>query len=189
MTIMTQDEGTFLSHAPPSAVLSDGVMTVPLYAVTAMTLSENYHLPPIGMSGVRALVASHDDTVSLTGALLGTDRFTWKFLLERMAESSKRGTLLEIASRGLVSGLVLVTAMTVRTDMQVQSLSFSATANRRGVIDVSMSLVHVPPPGVTSAVLDAANLAVRGLGDFASVTGSAIDPSFARELFALGIKL
>jgi len=32
----------------PSAILSDGgVLLIPLYAVTSMTLSETYHLPPL----------------------------------------------------------------------------------------------------------------------------------------------
>ena len=38
----------------PSAILSDGLVTVPLYAVSQIGLSETYHLPPIGTSNVRS---------------------------------------------------------------------------------------------------------------------------------------
>jgi hypothetical protein len=88
-------------------------------------------------------------------------------MLETMADLSKRGTAIERLSRGKVSGLVLVTAMTIRTDMQIQSLTFTASAARRATLDVSMTLVHVPRPGVFPKVLDVAALQVGALADFA----------------------
>jgi hypothetical protein len=150
----------------PSAVLSDGVLTVPLWAVTQLSLTESYHLPPIGSSGQRTAVATHDDVISLAGVLAGPQRFTWKFLLETMAEASKRGTALEGLTNGAASGLVLVTSMTIRTDLQVQSLSFSASAGKRGVIDVSISLVHMPLPGALTKILEVGSLGVGALADF-----------------------
>jgi phage protein U len=152
----------------PSAVLADvPPLIVPLYAVTTMTLSESYHLPPIGSSQQRMIVAAHDDTITLSGLLIGPTRFTLKFMLETMADLSKRGTTIERVTRGKVSGLVLVTAMTIRTDMQIQSLTFTASAAKRAALDVSMTLVHVPRPGVLSKVLDIAGLGVGALADFA----------------------
>ena len=68
------------------------------------------------------IVAAHDDTISLSGLLVGPQRFTFKFMLETMADLSKRGTAIERITRGGVSGLTLVTSMTIRTDMQIQSL-------------------------------------------------------------------
>jgi hypothetical protein len=50
--------------------------------------------------------------------------------------------------------------------MQIQSLTFSASAARRDVLDVTMTLVHVPRPGVMAKVLDAAALQVGALADF-----------------------
>jgi hypothetical protein len=152
---------------PPSAVLSDGGLTVPLYAVTSLSLSETFHLPPIGSSGVRTVVAAHDDTLSLSGLLVGPDRFRWKTELETLAEISKRGSRLAAASSGKVSGLILVTSLTIRTDIQVQSLSFTVTATRRDVIDVSVALAHLPLPGSAGLLLDWAALGVAALGDFA----------------------
>jgi hypothetical protein len=162
---MAQHEGSFQDLVVPSAVLADPPLVVPLFAVTSMSLTEAYHLPPIGSSKQRMIVAAHDDTISLNALLVGRERFTLKFLLETMANLSKRGTITERVFRGAVSGLTLVTSMTIRTDLQIQSLTFGASATRREAIDVSMSLVHVPRPGVLAKVLDVASLGVGALGD------------------------
>ena len=126
---MAQREGSFQNLVVPSAVLADvPPLIVPLFAVTSMSVSESYHLPPIGSSQQRVIVAAHDDTIALSGLLVGPSRFTLKFMLETMADLSKRGTAIERMTRGRVSGLMLVTAMTIRTDMQIQSLTFAASA-------------------------------------------------------------
>jgi hypothetical protein len=163
---MAQIEGSFQDVVAPSAILADGVLIVPLFAVTTMSLSETYHLPAIGSSKERMILAAHDDTISLSGLLVGPTRFTFKFMLETMADLSKRGSAIDRITRGAVSGLVLVTAMTIRTDMQIQSLSFTASAAKRATLDVSMTLVHVPRPGLLAKVLDLAGLGVGALADF-----------------------
>src|SRR6266545_4402232 len=113
---------SFQTTVLPSAVLADPpVMFVPLFAVTSMSLAETYFLPPLGVSRQRMVVPAHDDTITLSALLIGPDRFAWKQFLEIMADISKRGGALESLTGGAVSGLVLVTAMTIRTDMQVQS--------------------------------------------------------------------
>jgi hypothetical protein len=148
----------------PSAILSDGLVPVPLYAVTAMTISETYHLPPIGSAASRVLVDTHNDTITLSGLLLGSDRFAWKLALETIAESGKRGgaglTALAAAAGLNISGLVLITAMTIRTDMQIQQLTFGASAAKRDAIDVNIQLAHLPPPGARSKLLDIASMGV-----------------------------
>jgi len=159
-------ESFIQAEGMPSAILSDGVVTIPLFAVSSISLSETYHLPTIGNSTVRSVVATRDDVVTLSGLLVGSERFALKFALETLAESSKRGTALEGLTGGIVSGLVLISGMTVRTDMQIQSLSFTAQAGRRDVLDVSMTLLHMPRPGVLAKVLEVGNLGVRGLVDF-----------------------
>lgn len=151
----------------PSAVLSDGgVLLVPIYGVTAMTLTETYHLPPLGTTGSRAIASSHDDTITLVGVLPGTERFTWKLLLESLAEAGKRGSALQSYSGGRLSGLILVTSMTIRTDMQIQSLVFSASSARRDTLDVTISLAHMPRPGALAKLLDVASLGVAALADW-----------------------
>jgi hypothetical protein len=150
----------------PSAVISDGIITVPLWAVTSMSLAETYALPPIGTSIQRAVVAVHDDTVSLSGLLVGQERYAWKLALETLAEASKRGSALAAMTGGKVGGLILVTSMTIRTDMQVQSLSFTASSSKRDALDVSMSLAYLPLPSALGKLLDMATVLVGGLADF-----------------------
>jgi hypothetical protein len=152
--------------AVPSALITDGDTIVPLWAVTSMSLSESYHLPPIGSSGARAVATTHDDTVTLSGILAGPDRFKWKAALEGLAETSKRGGAIAAATGGRISGLILVTAMTIRTDMQVQTLSFTASAARRGVLDVSLTMQHMPLPGALAKLLDLPGIGVAALADF-----------------------
>ena len=55
--------------------------------------------------------------------------------------------------------------MTIRTDMQVQSLTFSASAARRDVLEVSISLAHVPRPSLLGKLLDVASIGVGALAD------------------------
>ena len=153
----------------PSAILSDGVLTVPLYAVSSLSLSETFNLPPIGSSGVRTVVASHDDTISMSGLLVGPDRFRWKVELETLAEVSKRGSAVAAITSGRISGLILVTSLTIRTDIQVQSLGFSVSAARRDVIEVTLSLVPLPLPGSAGLLIDKAKIGVAALADFAGV--------------------
>lgn len=149
----------------PSAIVSDGILTIPLWAVTAMTLSATYHLPPIGSSGAKAIVATHDDTITLNGVLVGVERFAWKFGLETLAETSKRGSALATFTGGKVGGLILVTSMTIRTDMQVQSLTFSASASKRDALDVTIQMAHMPLPGGLGKLLDVASIGVAALAD------------------------
>ena len=52
----------------PSAVLSDGIVPVPLWSVTQMTIEETYSLPTIGGTSRKAAVASHDDMLSAAAA-------------------------------------------------------------------------------------------------------------------------
>ena len=153
--------------ASPSAILSDGVVTVPLWAVSTLSLSESYQLPPIGSSASRAVVSTHDDTMSLSGVLVGPERGAWKMALETLADVSKRGGAVARLTGGRVQGLILITGLTIRTDMQVQSLSFNVSAARREVIDVTLQLAHMPLPGAGfGALLEVAQLEVAGLADW-----------------------
>ena len=157
-------QGTQYLHVP-SAVISDGLIVIPLWAVTQMSLTETYALPPIGSSAMKASVDVHDDAIQLTGVLVGPERFSWKLLLEQLAESSKRGTALATFTGGKVSGLILITSMTIRTDMQVKSLSFTASSTKRETLDVSISLAYAPLPRSLGKLLDVASLGIGALAD------------------------
>jgi hypothetical protein len=167
---------SFQDVAIPSAVLWDGaIMLIPLFAVTEISIDSTFHLPPIGSSGMRAISPVHDDTVRLRGLLVGPSRYALKLMLEMQAEAGQRGSAASaivgaiggaVGAPGLgVTGLILVTAMTIRTDMQVKQLSFSANAGRRQVLDVSITLEHLPRPSAASKLLDLASVGVGALMD------------------------
>jgi hypothetical protein len=157
----------YLTHLAPSAIITDGLVPVPLYSVTAVSLTEAYHLPPIGSSGTRALVSTHNDTISLSGVLVGKERYAWKFALETIAESGMRGGGGVVAALSLlgvnISGLILVTALTIRTDMQITNLTFGASSTKRQTLDVTVAMVHVPQPGIVNKLLDVASLGLSTL--------------------------
>lgn len=156
---------SFIGFPVPSAILADGPLIVPLFAVTSLSLAESYHLPPIGSDERRVLVETHDDTITLSAALIGPQRHLSKFVLETLAEQSMRGSMLDQLTSGQVGGLVLWTGLTVRTDIYVRSLTFNVTAARRDAIDVSLTLEHLPRPGAAAKVLDFAATAVSSLID------------------------
>lgn len=151
-----------LTPVIPSAIVSDGIVPIPIYAVTQMTLNESYQFPPIGSTGAKAILQTHDDSVTIKGSLVGDLRFTWKVALELLAESSKRGNT-------YISGLILVTAMTVRTEMQIRTLTFDAFNNKRESLDLTLVMDYMPKPKSTlGKLVDAASSIVIGaLGDFA----------------------
>ena len=157
---------SFQEFTVPSAVLWDGgFLIIPLFAVTEIALEQTYHLPPLGSAGARAIAPVHDDTVRLSGVLVGPTRYALKLLLENQAEAAQRGSAIAAYTGGAVGGLVLVTAMTIRTDMQVKQLSFSASAARRQTIAVSITLEHVPKPSALGKLLDIASVGVGALMD------------------------
>ncbi|MDB5370568.1 MAG: hypothetical protein JWP20_2126 [Roseomonas sp.] len=162
----------------PSALLWDGgLLFIPLWVVSEITLEESFHLPAIGSTGLKSIAPVQDSTVRLRGMLVGPERFAWKLALETQAEAAQRGSAAAavvgalagaVGAPGLAaSGLVLVTTMTIRTDMQVKQLSFAATSTRREVIDVTISLEHLPRPSALGKLLDVASLGVGALADFA----------------------
>jgi hypothetical protein len=149
----------------PSAVLFDGFIPVPLWAVTQLSVASTYSVPAIGGTSRRVALPAHDDTIALSAVLIGPLRLEWKTALENIAEASRFGTVLSPKAGGIGTGLVLVSAATVRTNLAVQSMSFSFTAARRDTIDVAMSLVHLPPPGSFSRLIDVASIGVGVLTD------------------------
>lgn len=149
----------------PSALLFDGYVPIPLWAVSQLSIEATYALPQVGSGSRRVALPAHDDAIALTAVLLGPERFAWKTALEGAAEASRFGTALSPKRAGLGAGLILVTAATVRTHLAVQSLTFTLSAARRDTVDVTMRLLHLPPPGTRARLLDAASIAVGALGD------------------------
>jgi hypothetical protein len=150
----------------PSALVTDGLLIVPLFAVSRIALAERYSLPQIGSSSFRAAVGNSEDTISIDALLVGPQRFAWKQDLELLADFSRRGGALTKWTSGAVGGVILVASMTVRIDMQFTDLSFTASAQRRDALDVSMSLKHVPRPTPLNLLLDVGAAAVMTALEF-----------------------
>jgi hypothetical protein len=156
-----------------SGFLTDGALFMPITVMSQMKLTETYILPQIGSTAMKAIVDVHDDTIELTIALVGPERFLWKVMLETMAESSKRGSPLpgvtipftSIKPFSAFSGLALVTSMTIRTDLQVKTLVFTASATRRDTLDVVITLAYMPRPNRWGKIFDAATIVVGALAD------------------------
>lgn len=156
---------SFINGQPrPSAILTDGILTASLHAVTVVTLSQTYHLPPFGSGIGRAMIDTHDDTFSLSGLLVGERRMAQKLALETLAESAMRGSPMGFASGGVFDGLILVTSLGIRMNMFVQSLSITASSAKIGALDVSLSLIQAPKLGILGKLTDAA-LAIGSLSD------------------------
>ncbi|WP_207537831.1 hypothetical protein [Sabulicella rubraurantiaca] len=161
----------------PSALIWDGgLLFIPLWVVSEITLEQTFHLPPIGSAGMRAIAPVKDATLRLRGLLVGPERYAWKLALETQAEAAQRGTAAAALTNALAGavgapglaagGLVVATSMTIRTDMQVKQLTFAATSARREALDVSLTLEHVPRPSPLGKLLDVAAIGVGALADF-----------------------
>jgi hypothetical protein len=129
--------------------------TVPLFAVNRISLNEQYELPPVGDKGLSQSTSKITRTVQIDALLLGADKQSTRLGLEMMADLSK--TLPLVSS--LVTGIPMVAGLTTLLDMQIDSLSFSQSAEEKDAYAVSISLKHCPRPGLMallSGVLNAA---------------------------------
>lgn len=161
---------SFQRYGPPSLVLSDGLVTVPLWAVTSLDQSRSYEHARGAAAGVR-------DTVVVAGLLVGAERHAWRAALELLAEhDAGTGPFTPAAAPAAVGGaaptaprhVTLLAEATIRTDLRIVSLSFAERAERREVVEVSLTLAHAPEwQGGLDAVLDGAVAGVSALADWA----------------------
>jgi len=128
---------------------------VPLFAVNRISLSEQYQLPPVGDQGLSQSTSKITRTVQIEAALLGADGPLTRLGLEVMADLSKT---LPLAS-SVISGIPLVAGLTTLMDMQIDSLSFTQSAEEKDVYTVSISLKHCPRPGLMALLSEVTNAA------------------------------
>ncbi|MFJ8675623.1 hypothetical protein [Streptomyces sp. NPDC093589] len=150
----------------PAAIITDGLLAVPLFAVQRLTVTERYTLPPIGTPSFRAAVGNANETASLSALLIGPQRHAWKQGLELMANFAKRGGALGRFTGGKSAGLVLATRMSVRMNMHVTELSFTASSQRLDTTEVTIGLQHVAPPGPVDLLVGAGALAASTATEF-----------------------
>ncbi len=141
---------------------------VPLFAVNRISLNEQYQLPPVGDQGLSQSTSKITRTVQIEAALLGTDGPLTRLGLEMMADLSKT---LPLAS-SVISGIPLVAGLTTLMDMQIDSLSFSQSAEEKDVYTVSISLKHCPRPGLMALLSEVTNAASAIVGVAALTSAS-----------------
>jgi hypothetical protein len=140
---------------------------VPLFAVNRISLNEQYQLPPVGDQGLSQSTSKITRTVQIEAALLGADGPVTRLGLEMMADLSKT---LPLAS-SVISGIPLVAGLTTLMDMQIDSLSFSQSAEEKDVYTVSISLKHCPRPGLM-ALLSAVTNTASAIGGAAALASA-----------------
>ncbi|HWE37628.1 MAG TPA: hypothetical protein VG406_13755 [Isosphaeraceae bacterium] len=140
---------------------------VPLFAVNRITLNETYELPPVGDKGLSQSTGKINRSVQIEAALIGPERHLVRLGLEAMADLSK--TLPALSS--LVSGIPMVAGLTTLLDMQINSLSFSQSADEKDVFTASIALKHCPRPGLMALLSEATNAATAVVGVAAGLSG------------------
>ncbi|MGX2998576.1 hypothetical protein JNUCC64_30655 [Streptomyces sp. JNUCC 64] len=144
------------------------VGTVPLWYVQSLTLSEGYRIERVLGSRFSQATQPQARTVAIEAVLLGPDRLAQKKALEVLALTS-RALASSAAPLLAVSGIPVVSGPVTATDMQITELRFTASAQRRDALDVSITLRHVPRSSVSALFGELAELAIAA--------GTALSPS------------
>ncbi|UZJ33147.1 hypothetical protein [Streptomyces endophytica] len=132
---------------------------VPLLTVTSLTLNEGYQVARIAGSKLAQLVSPTTKTINVEAVLVGRTRLLIKKGLEAMALTS-RALAPATAPAMNLAGLPVVCGMTISLDMQITSLRFTQSNQKRDALDVSITLEHVPRSGLTAVVGEALEMAL-----------------------------
>lgn len=134
---------------------------IPIFTVTSLTLNEGYQVARIAGSRLAQLVAPTTKTIAIEAVLIGRERLLQKKGLEGMALTSRA---LAAATAPLLSmaGITVVSGMTISVDMQITSLRFTQSNQKRDAIDVSITLEEVPRSSLSAIVGEALDMALAG---------------------------
>ncbi len=132
---------------------------VPLFTVTSLTLNEGYQVARIAGSSLAQLVSPTTKTISIEAVLVGSTRLVVKKSLEAMALAS-RALAASTAPLMNAAGLPVISGMTVSVDMQITSLRFTQSNQKRDAIDVNITLEEVPRSSLSLIVGEALDMAL-----------------------------
>jgi hypothetical protein len=132
---------------------------VPLFTVTSLTLNEGYQVVRIAGSRLAQLVSPTTRTITVEAVLVGSTRLVVKKGLEAMALTS-RALAAGAAPLMNLTGLPVVSGMTISLDMQITSLRFTQSNQKRDAIDASITLEYVPRSSLTAIVGEALDMAL-----------------------------
>jgi len=134
---------------------------VPLFTATSVTLNEGYQVQRIAGSSLAQLVSPTTKTIAIEAVLIGRERLLAKKGLEAIALTS-RALASSVAPLMQLAGIPVVSGLTISLDMQITSLRFAVSNQKRDAIDVSITLEQVPRSSVSALVGEALDLALAG---------------------------
>jgi hypothetical protein len=144
------------------------VGSVPLLHVQTLTLSEGYQIERIAGSRFSQAIAPTTRTIAIEAMLVGPDRLRLKKELEALALVSR--VLVAAAAPALaITGIAVVSGLTISLDMQITDLRFTQSVQKRDAVDVSITLRHVPRTSVTVVLGEFADLALAAGSPLAAV--------------------
>jgi hypothetical protein len=155
--------------------------TVALLHVQSLSITEGYQIERIAGSRFSQAIAPTTKTIAIEAMLLGPGRLLVKKDLEALALVS-RVMVAATAPLLAVTGIPVVSGLTVSLDMQITDLRFNQSVNKREALDVSLTLRHVPRSSVTAVLGEIADLALAvGTSLSTSVGPAASVPRVAAE--------
>ncbi|MEO5878200.1 MAG: hypothetical protein ABIS86_03800 [Streptosporangiaceae bacterium] len=138
---------------------------VPLLHVQSMTVVEGYEIERIMGSRFQHATQPTRKRIGIEAVLLGPRRLVVKKALETLALTSR--SLVATAPDLLPNGIPVVSGLVISLDMQITELHFTQSVTKRDALDLSISLVELPRPGLT---------ALLGEVDLAVAAGTALVP-------------
>src|SRR6266566_4596318 len=132
---------------------------VQLLYVQSMTINEGYRIERIAGSKFSQAIAPTTKTISIEAMLIGPDRLVQKKALEALALTS-RVLVAATASLLKITGIPVVSGLTISTDMQITDLRFTQSVQKRDALDVSMTLQYVPRSSLAAIIGEVADLAL-----------------------------
>src|SRR4051794_33693842 len=149
------------------------VGAVPLFTATSVTLNEGYQVQRIAGSSLAQLVSPTTKTIAIEAVLIGRERMILKKALEALALTS-RALASSVAPLMKVAGIPVVSGLTISLDMQITSLRFAVSNQKRDAVDVSITLEQVPRSSVSALLGEALDMELAaGTAAIPSASGSA----------------
>src|SRR5438105_2546461 len=108
-----------------------------------MSISEGYKIQRIAGSKFSQAIAPTTKTITIEAVLLGRERLLLKKGLEVLALTS-RLLVSAMAPALKITGIPVVSGLTISLDMQITDLRFTQSVQKREALDVSITLQHVP---------------------------------------------
>src|SRR5688572_21518146 len=122
-------------------------------------MTEGYAIERIATSSFSQALAPTAKRISIDAMLVGPDRLVLKKALEALALVSR--ALVAAAGPALaLGGIPVVSGLTISLDMQITSLSFTQSTQKRDALDVRLELQHVPRSVVSLLAGEALDIAL-----------------------------